>query len=438
MKMPFGSDGTFNLKRKSLIMKRKMVLICLLFLLIFTIFLSQSYGSNLSVNGTWEACFVTIEKPFFKKWLSVSYRGEWVESCNQIEIKKWDESHIDFSINYENKKKIENYTWDREKEYGYSYFSDKPNKKLPFYLTKMDDEYWKGWSESPYGRVVDFCLISTRLKQKGKSLLSDFLNQDNWHLSMLGDNDKIDEYHPVKIILNNSHNLIFNSFHRITYNRTSYVLDKNKSIGRWITVSGVFEQKSETDQFMLKKIGDGLWKGWYKKPGDESHYGIKLLSEKILLAEIQKQETLAKKERVAAKQERVAAKQERAAETTFHCPETQIEGLTTNEAKALKYLINKKYIQEIKNICIEKLVAIDKFTLKQNTVVKYSATLFFPQGYKTECLNFKASDLDNNFTWSGWNKLTQQGCNDYDNQLDPLGGPLEPGGKKIIEGDEEI
>jgi hypothetical protein len=426
-------------------MNPRFVLIYFLMLLLCPNFsFSQSIQSN-ELTKQWESCGITV-----KKSQKNIFKREWTESCYPVEVKKWDENKINFVIFYEKKGKKEFFIWDINKKYGYSYFKGKPDNKLPFYLTKISDEFWKGWSEDPYGRVYDICLITRKLKQSGKTLMSDFLNQDKWYLSMLGGNGKIDEYHPVKVVLDDSNKLIFNSFHKTTYERTSYVMDKNKSLGHWVTASGIFTLKSKSDQFMLKEIDSNYWKGWYKKPGDASHYGIKLIPEKILLDEIQKEETITqqkrvarkqervarKQERVARKQERVARKQERAIESTFHCPETQAEGLTKNEAKALKYLIGKKYIQG-KNICVEKITANDKFTLKQNTIVKYSAILFFPKGYKTECLNFKASDLDNNFTWSGWNKLSQ-GCNDYDNQLDTLGGPLKPGGRKTIEGDEEI
>ena len=121
---------------------------------------------------------------------------------------------------------------------------------------------------------------------------------------------------------------------------------------------------------------------------------------------------------------------------SVNCEPTKGIGLSIEDMKALKYLIEKKYKLK-KNVCIEQITAIDKFKLKGNFIIKYKAVLFFPVGYRTECLDVNPSELENDWSWSAFNKMSQN-CNAYNYSLDPLGGPKKPGARLTIEGDEEI
>lgn len=121
------------------------------------------------------------------------------------------------------------------------------------------------------------------------------------------------------------------------------------------------------------------------------------------------------------------------------CKESDGIGLTENETKALRYLIKKRYKSIA--VCVEEIKAVEKFKLRGNTVVKYTATIMFPSGYKTECLGRNSAAntqkrLDRNFNWSDWMNLTQN-CSPFESALTGL-EPMPPGERRRFKGEDEI
>jgi hypothetical protein len=66
------------------------------------------------------------------------------------------------------------------------------------------------------------------------------------------------------------------------------------------------------------------------------------------------------------------------------CPDLKYTNLTRDQAKALQFVIEQQ--KKFNGVaCLTDIVANDKFLLRGQTVVKYTATISFPAGYKTEC-----------------------------------------------------
>ena len=74
------------------------------------------------------------------------------------------------------------------------------------------------------------------------------------------------------------------------------------------------------------------------------------------------------------------------------CQAPQARNLTENEAKALRYVLERK-LGFTGVACITELVAVDKFPLRGQTVVLYEMTITFPNGYRVECLDKKSFDV---------------------------------------------
>ncbi len=74
------------------------------------------------------------------------------------------------------------------------------------------------------------------------------------------------------------------------------------------------------------------------------------------------------------------------------CQAPQARNLTENEAKALRYVLERK-LGFTGVACITELVAVDKFSLRGQTVVLYEMTITFPNGYRVECLDKKSFDV---------------------------------------------
>ena len=74
------------------------------------------------------------------------------------------------------------------------------------------------------------------------------------------------------------------------------------------------------------------------------------------------------------------------------CQAPQARNLTENEAKALRYVLERK-LGFTGVACITELVAVDKFPLRGQTVVLYEMTITFPNGYRAECLDKKSFEV---------------------------------------------
>jgi len=83
------------------------------------------------------------------------------------------------------------------------------------------------------------------------------------------------------------------------------------------------------------------------------------------------------------------------------CGETTFTNLTTDQGKALKFVLERELVSP-SIACITELVATDKFPLRGQTVIKYKATIYFPNGYATECLQKK------DFNTHGFGAVFQQ------------------------------
>lgn len=111
------------------------------------------------------------------------------------------------------------------------------------------------------------------------------------------------------------------------------------------------------------------------------------------------------------------------------CGDTSFKNLTTDQGKGLKYLLERNRISpEIG--CITELVATDKFPLRGQTVIKYQATVVFPNGYRTDCLTKKKV---RNGEFQGFNAIFKElDCSD-------IGiAPAKVGETRIYSGEEII
>lgn len=68
------------------------------------------------------------------------------------------------------------------------------------------------------------------------------------------------------------------------------------------------------------------------------------------------------------------------------CANTTFKNLTTDQGKALKFLLESSDGHYKGGGCITELIATDKFPLRGQTVIKYKAVVVFPNGYRPECL----------------------------------------------------
>lgn len=113
------------------------------------------------------------------------------------------------------------------------------------------------------------------------------------------------------------------------------------------------------------------------------------------------------------------------------CPQTRFAGLTNDESKALKYLFVKKALKDWG--CLTELKADEKIKIRGQTVVKYTAIVSFPKGYRTPCLN-----VPDGGSFQGWDVWMQQtsGCSVH--RDDPLGAPAAPDTVRVIRGEDII
>lgn len=113
------------------------------------------------------------------------------------------------------------------------------------------------------------------------------------------------------------------------------------------------------------------------------------------------------------------------------CPQTRFAGLTNDESKALKYLFVKKALKDWG--CLTELKADEKIKIRGQTVVRYTAIVSFPKGYRTPCLN-----VPDGGSFQGWDVWMQQtsGCSVH--RDDPLGAPAAPGTVRVIHGEDII
>lgn len=72
------------------------------------------------------------------------------------------------------------------------------------------------------------------------------------------------------------------------------------------------------------------------------------------------------------------------------CDESDSPALDKNENRVLRYLIRKRFNQGglsgDESLCVESINVLQSVELAGDSIVQFSATLMFPQGYKTECL----------------------------------------------------
>lgn len=88
-------------------------------------------------------------------------------------------------------------------------------------------------------------------------------------------------------------------------------------------------------------------------------------------------------------------------------------------------------------ICVDRIDVTDKFPLRGDTVVKYTASVSFPNGYKTKCLGHRpktsgALDLQD------FLKTTTGGCNPFSQHLRGLGKPARPGERRTYSDEATI
>ena len=89
--------------------------------------------------------------------------------------------------------------------------------------------------------------------------------------------------------------------------------------------------------------------------------------------------------------------------------------------------------------CIEKITANTKVPFRGNTLVKYRVDLFYPFGFKAECLKLDknaANNLSKEWDWNAFEQITAGGCNAFSNSTS--GKPIEVGGKRYFESETEI
>lgn len=111
------------------------------------------------------------------------------------------------------------------------------------------------------------------------------------------------------------------------------------------------------------------------------------------------------------------------------CGNTAFNNLSTDQGKALKFLLEKKY-DSPRVSCITYISSTDKFPLRGQTVVKYKVTIIFPNGFRTDCLEQKAI-----------RPAEQQGFNSIFKQLDCSGiemAPAKVGETRTFSGEEII
>jgi hypothetical protein len=132
-----------------------------------------------------------------------------------------------------------------------------------------------------------------------------------------------------------------------------------------------------------------------------------------------------------------ASAADRSAATTVRqgpisCGGTRLTNLTGDEGKALKFLFEQKYA--LKSVgCIVEIIALEKFPLRGNTVIKYSAKVQFPAGYKTQCFN-----VQQGFGWNEYQTQALGGCNPFGEYFDPIGQPARPGEVRVFAGEDVI
>jgi len=115
------------------------------------------------------------------------------------------------------------------------------------------------------------------------------------------------------------------------------------------------------------------------------------------------------------------------------CGTATTNNLTGQQLKAVVFEFYRK-TRSKSFICVDHVEVTDKFALRGNTVVKYVATVSFPNGYKTNCIGHRPQtggvlDLQN------FLKTTTGGCNPLSQELRGLGKPARPGERRTY-GDE--
>lgn len=113
------------------------------------------------------------------------------------------------------------------------------------------------------------------------------------------------------------------------------------------------------------------------------------------------------------------------------CPQTRFKDLTEEESKALHYLFVKSVLKNWG--CLQEMKADKKIRVRGQTVVKYTATVTFPKGYRTACLNAPTGG-----GFQGWDVWLQQTSTCHVSGDDPLGPPTKPGTVRVIQGEEII
>lgn len=128
--------------------------------------------------------------------------------------------------------------------------------------------------------------------------------------------------------------------------------------------------------------------------------------------------------------------------STYKCAEPEYVNLTADEGVAMQYAV----AQDLRNKgidygkqCIAKITAISKVPFRGNKLVKYNVRLFFPFGYRADCLKLDknaANNLSKKWDWDTYEKITSGGCNAFSGAIS--GKPIEVGGYRKFEGETEI
>lgn len=118
----------------------------------------------------------------------------------------------------------------------------------------------------------------------------------------------------------------------------------------------------------------------------------------------------------------------RTTQAPIRCGQPTSAGLTAAETKPVVFEFYRKTHSK-SFICVDRIDVDDKFPLRGNTVVKYVATVSFPNGYKTNCIGHRpqkggALDLQN------FLNTTAGGCNAFSQHLRGLGKPARPGERR--------
>ena len=120
--------------------------------------------------------------------------------------------------------------------------------------------------------------------------------------------------------------------------------------------------------------------------------------------------------------------------------------LVSNEdKKSIAYMVERKYLARKMGreaVCIQQINVKDVIKIRGNKIVKYSAKVVFPQGYRMDCqeMERKAKEIERKggYSWNRFLATTTGGCTPFSSLSDPLGYIAQPGEIRVFDGEVEI